>query len=210
LAIGRRGQNVRLASQLTGWRLDVIGDSKFKVMEEEAIAALASIERLDRGTALMLYKQGFRSLDEVAEASEEELGTLEGMGGPANAASLRRRAEEAMERLRLRRIEEAVSGDKVLNDRDELLLIQGVTARVGELLVRSGYRSVGDLKNERDIDRMAIRTGLGSRKAQEIVEGVQAYLDRDIERVNQGQSIARDRASVADERARSEGESVSS
>jgi N utilization substance protein A len=201
---------VRLASQLTGWRLDVIGDSKFKVMEEEAIAALASIERLDRGTALMLYKQGFRSLDEVAEASEEELGTLEGMGGPANAASLRRRAEEAMERLRLRRIEEAVSGDKVLNDRDELLLIQGVTARVGELLVRSGYRSVGDLKNERDIDRMAIRTGLGSRKAQEIVEGVQAYLDRDIERVNQGQSIARDRASVADERARSEGESVSS
>jgi N utilization substance protein A len=191
---------------LTGWRLDVIGESKFKIMEEEAIAALASIERLDRGTALMLYKQGFRSLDEVAEASEEELGTLEGMGGPANAASLRRRAGEAMERLRLRRIEEAVSGEKVLTDREEMLLLSGVTARVGELLVRSGYRSVNDLKNERDIDRMAIRTGLGSRKAQEIVEGVAAYFERDSERVNQGQNAARERQSMVDSESRGDGE----
>src|SRR5690349_9521661 len=104
LAIGRRGQNVRLASQLTGWRLDVIGEAKFKLMEEEAIAALASIEKLDRNHALALYKQGFRTLDEVAEASEEELGSLEGLGGPTNAASLRRRAAQAMEGLRQRRL----------------------------------------------------------------------------------------------------------
>src|SRR5690349_599999 len=104
LAIGRRGQNVRLASQLSGWRLDVIGDTKFKLMEEEAIAALASIEKLDRNHALALYKQGFRTLDEVAEASEEELGSLEGLGGPTNAASLRRRAAQAMEGLRQRRL----------------------------------------------------------------------------------------------------------
>jgi N utilization substance protein A len=140
----------------------------------------------------------------VAEASEEELGQLEGMGGPANAASLRRRASEAMERLRLKRIEEAVSGEKVLTDRDELLLISGVTARVGELLVRSGYRSANDLRNERDIDRMAIRTGLGSRKAQEIVEGVQAYFEKDAERVNEGQGAARERQAMADGEARSE------
>jgi N utilization substance protein A len=203
LAIGRRGQNVRLASQLTGWRLDVIGESKFKIMEEEAIAALASIEKLDRNTALMLYKQGFRSLDEVAEASEEELGGLEGLGGPNNAAALRRRAGEAMERLRLKRIDEAVAGDKLLMDRDELLLISGVTARVAELLVRSGYRTVNDLRGERDIDRMAIRTGLGSRKAQEIVEGVAAYLENDSERVGEGQGVARSRHAEADAEMRS-------
>src|ERR1700742_311453 len=117
LAIGRRGQNVRLASQLTGWRLDVIGESKFKVMEEQAISALASIENLDRNLALTLYKQGFRSLDEVAEAAEEELGAIEGLGGPANAASLKRRAEAAMEKLRLGRIKRAVSGEELLNER---------------------------------------------------------------------------------------------
>jgi N utilization substance protein A len=204
LAIGRRGQNVRLASQLTGWRLDVIGESKFKIMEEEAISALASIEKLDRGTALMLYKQGFRSLDEVAEASEEELGALEGMGGPANAASLRNRAAEAMERLRVRRLEDAISGEKLLGDREELLLLPGVTARVAELLGRSGYRTVGDLRGERDIDRMAIRTGLGSRKAQELVEAVAEYLERDAERVAQGQVIAREQQAAADAEARAQ------
>jgi N utilization substance protein A len=193
LAIGRRGQNVRLASQLTGWRLDVIGESKFKVMEEQAISALASIENLDRNLALTLYKQGFRSLDEVAEASEEELGGLEGLGGPTNAASLKRRAEAAMEKLRLGRIKRAVSGDDLLTDRDELLLIQGVTPRIADLLLHAGYRNLRDLNAEEDIDRLAIRTGLGNKRAQVIREGVLYYIGNDAERVVEGQRIARDR-----------------
>jgi N utilization substance protein A len=204
LAIGRRGQNVRLASQLTGWRLDVIGESKFKLMEEEAIAALASIEKLERSTALALYKQGFRSLDEVAEASEQELGSLEGLGGPANAASLRRRAAEAMDRVRLKRLEEAVSGNKLLGDRDELLLVRGVTARVADLLQHAGYRSARDIRAEEDIDRLAIRTGLGSKKAQELRDSVIAYMDQDCARVQEGQQVAHARQAEADAKARAE------
>jgi N utilization substance protein A len=197
LAIGRRGQNVRLASQLTGWRLDVIGESKFKVMEEQAITALASIENLDRNLALTLYKQGFRSLDEVAEASEEELGGLEGLGGPQNAASLKRRAETAMEKVRLGRIKRAVSGDDLLTDRDELLLVQGVTPRIADLLLHAGYRSLRDLNAEEDIDRLAIRTGLGNKRAQVIREGVLYYVANDAERVVEGQRIARERQEAA-------------
>jgi transcription termination/antitermination protein NusA len=204
LAIGRRGQNVRLASQLTGWRLDVIGESKFKLMEEEAIAALASIERLDRNLALTLYKQGFRSLDEVAEASEQELGGIDGLGGPTNAASLKRRAAEAMERLRGKRLEEASSGGKVLTERDGLLLISGVTARIADLLQHSGYRSVRDIRAEADIDRLAIRTGLGSKKAQELQEAVEAYLEQDSGRVDEGQRGARERQSEAEAKVRAE------
>ena len=56
LAIGRKGQNVRLASQLTGWKLDIISESKFKQMEEEAITALASIESVDRNLAQSMYR----------------------------------------------------------------------------------------------------------------------------------------------------------
>jgi len=197
LAIGRRGQNVRLASQLTGWRLDVIGESKFKVMEEQAISALASIENLDRNLALTLYKQGFRSLDEVAEASEEELGGLEGLGGPQNAASLKRRAETAMEKLRLGRIKRAVSGEDLVNDRDELLLVQGVTPRIADLLIHAGYRNVRELGAEDDIDRLAIRTGLGSKRAQSIHEGVEYYAGNDAERVADGQRGARARQDAA-------------
>jgi N utilization substance protein A len=204
LAIGRRGQNVRLASQLTGWRLDVIGESKFKLMEEEAISALASIEKLDRNLALSLYKQGFRTLDEVAEASEQELGALEGLGGPANAASLRRRAAEAMDRLRGKRVEEAVDGGRVLADRDYLLLIRGVTARVADLLQHAGYKSPRDISAEEDIDRLAIRTGLGSKKAQELRDNVLSYFDEDASRVEQGQNAARERQAEADLKTRAE------
>ncbi|HET6334668.1 MAG TPA: transcription termination factor NusA [Polyangiales bacterium] len=193
LAIGRRGQNVRLASQLTGWRLDVIGESKFKVLEEQAIAALASIENLDRNLALTLYKQGFRSLDEVAEAAEEELGAIEGLGGPANAASLKRRAENAMEKLRLGRIKRFASGEDLLGERDELLLIQGVTPRIADLLLHAGYRNLRDLTAEEDVDRLAIRTGLGSKRAQMIREGVEHYAVNDAERIADGQRQARER-----------------
>jgi N utilization substance protein A len=193
LAIGRRGQNVRLASQLTGWRLDVIGESKFKIMEEQAISALASIENLDRVLALTLYKQGFRSLDEVAEAAEEELGAIEGLGGPQNAASLKRRAESAMEKLRLGRIKRAVSGEDLLVDRDELLLVPGVTPRIADLLLHAGYRNLRDLHAEEDVDRLAIRTGLGSKRAQVIREGIVSYMANDAEHVAQGQKLARER-----------------
>jgi N utilization substance protein A len=193
LAIGRRGQNVRLASQLSGWRLDVIGESKFKVLEEQAIAALASIENLDRNLALTLYKQGFRSLDEVAEAAEEELGAIEGLGGPQNAASLKRRAENAMEKLRLGRIKRFASGEDLLSERDELLLIQGVTPRIADLLLHAGYRNLRDLSSEEDIDRLAIRTGLGSKRAQAIREGVEHYVANDAEKIASGQGQARER-----------------
>jgi transcription termination/antitermination protein NusA len=204
LAIGRRGQNVRLASQLSGWRLDVIGDTKFKLMEEEAIAALASIENLDRNHALALYKQGFRTLDEVAEASEQELGSLDGLGGPTNAASLRRRAAQAMEKVRLRRLDDVVTGTKSISERDELLLIGGVSARVADLLHHAGYRSVRDVQAEEDIDRLAIRTGIGSKKAQELREAVLEYVGKDSSRVEEGQKRARERQIEADAKVRAE------
>ncbi|MDH5673908.1 MAG: transcription termination factor NusA [Myxococcales bacterium] len=197
LAIGRRGQNVRLASQLTGWRLDVIGESKFKVMEEEAIAAMASIENIDRVEALALYKQGFRTLDEVAEASEQELGAIDGLGGPANAASLAQRAAEAMERRRLERITEAVAGQSVLTDKERLTLIRGVSPRVSELLFQAGYRSAEELLAEDDIDRLAIRTGLGSKRARSIRDGVEVFMEQDATRVEEGQRAAREAEAAA-------------
>ena len=183
---------MRLASQLAGWRLDVIGESKFKVMEEEAIAALASIEDLDRDTALTLYKQGFRSLDEVADASEQELGNIDGLGGPANAASLKQRAESAMERMRVAAIEEGASGERLFSDKEILLLVPGVTPRVADLLTHAGYRNLLELSKEEDIDRLAIRTGLGSKRAKALRDGLLAYQEQSAGRVDEGQRQARE------------------
>ncbi len=191
LAIGRRGQNVRLASQLSGWKLDVIGESKFKQMEDEAINALASIDGIDDIVAKALYKQGFRSVDEITEAADNELAAISVLGGPANAAAFKQRAERAMEKLRNERIRTAVSGEVLLSDKETLSLVKGISARVADLLYQAGYRSVDDLARETDVDRLAIRTGMGMPKAKAISDAVAVYVSNDAPRVEQGQQAAR-------------------
>jgi transcription termination/antitermination protein NusA len=85
LAIGKKGQNVRLASQLTGWRIDIHSESKVREMEARALASLQSIEGITGEAASELFKQGWRSSREVARANADELIGLPGIpdGGAA-------------------------------------------------------------------------------------------------------------------------------
>src|SRR5207237_752115 len=94
LAIGRKGQNVRLAAQLTGWKLDIISESKFKQMEEEAIAALQQIESVTEQIARSMYRLGFRALEELSEATEQELVAIPGVGSAEAAQRIKAAAEE--------------------------------------------------------------------------------------------------------------------
>src|SRR5688572_4598562 len=130
LAIGRRGQNVRLASQLTGWKLDIISESKFRQIEEDAIGALLRIQGVDENLAKTMYKLGFRTLDEVAEASEQELSGIPGLGGAGNADRIKSGAVEALEALRKENVAASHDRGGELTDREKLLLVRGVTDRV--------------------------------------------------------------------------------
>src|SRR5262249_34069411 len=136
LAIGRKGQNVRLASQLSGWKLDIISESKFKQMEEEAIGALSMISGITPALAQTMYKLGFRSLDEVAEASAEELSGIPGLGGAENAERIKTSAENAMEEVRQRRIREASSRTEPLSEKERLLFVRGVGEHTIGLLAK--------------------------------------------------------------------------
>jgi N utilization substance protein A len=79
LAIGKKGQNVRLASQLTGWRIDIHSESKVREMETRALASLSSIEGITAEAADALFKQGWRAAREVARTSPDELVGLPGI-----------------------------------------------------------------------------------------------------------------------------------
>src|SRR3954463_430155 len=128
LAIGRKGQNVRLAAQLTDWKLDIISETKFKQMEEEAIAQLGRIDGITEQVARNMYRMGFRALEEVAEATEAEIGGIQGVG-PENAAKIREAAETTMERLRQERITMASTKTEALTDAEKLLFVRGVGER---------------------------------------------------------------------------------
>jgi N utilization substance protein A len=177
LAIGRRGQNVRLASQLTGWKLDIISESKFRQIEEDAIGALLRIQGVDENLAKTMYKLGFRTLDEVAEASEQELSGIPGLGGAGKAELIRRSAAEALEVFRQENITNSRSRVGQMTDRERLLLVKGVTDRVAEMLEQGGYKTVDQLYAETDVDRLAIKTGLDAARAGQVRQGVVEYVE---------------------------------
>jgi N utilization substance protein A len=80
LAIGKRGQNVRLASKLSGWNLDVTSETNYNAALKEAYNSLLQLDGVGEATASNLYQQGFRSMEEVAEASVSDLMQVGGIG----------------------------------------------------------------------------------------------------------------------------------
>lgn len=173
LAIGRKGQNVRLAAQLTGWKLDIISESKFKQIEEDALGALREIQGVDDEMARAFYRLGFRALEEVAEASAEELLGVDGVTSEEQAEALRSAALESMERLRAGRLEAAKNGGLPLTERDKLRLVEGVGLRTLQLLEEAGYRSVRDVAAATP-EQLERNAGLDPAKA-DVVARASAY-----------------------------------
>jgi N utilization substance protein A len=195
LAIGRKGQNVRLAWHLTGWKLDIISESKFKQMEEEAIAQLGRIDGVAEQVARNMYRMGFRALAEVAEATEAEIGGIQGVG-PENAAKIREAAETTMEKLRQERIAAASSKVEPLTDAEKLLFVRGVGERTVQLLADAGYRSVEEIMRE-DEDKLAIKTGLGIKKARALKQGAEQFLQNEWRQIDAARKSAAATAAAA-------------
>jgi N utilization substance protein A len=93
LAIGKKGQNVRLASRLTGWKLDVRSESEAEDEARRARASLSAVPGLGDVTAELLYQFGFKSAAEVAASDVETLTEVEGIDAE-RARSILQAAEE--------------------------------------------------------------------------------------------------------------------
>lgn len=93
LAIGRRGQNVRLAVQLTGWKIDIKSESKMKEIAEWLARAVSAVEGCGEPEAELLLQQGITSLEDLAECADEALTQLPGID-EAGAAAIKAKAAE--------------------------------------------------------------------------------------------------------------------
>ena len=97
LAIGKKGQNVRLASQLTGWRIDIHSESKVREMEQRSRVSMAAIEGVGAEVSETLFKLGWRSAADVANAKPEELASVAGIAGTEAAKRIIASAGRAAE-----------------------------------------------------------------------------------------------------------------
>jgi N utilization substance protein A len=95
LAIGRKGQNVRLASQLTGWKLDIISKSKLQKRTQDALTALQQIEGVSETLAQAIYQSGFLLPRQVAQAGLADLMKIPGYEAEDTAQVLKSRAAVA-------------------------------------------------------------------------------------------------------------------
>lgn len=95
IAIGRRGQNVRLACKLTGWNIDVKSESEYSSAMRAGYESLLELPGMGSNTADVLYEQGFYSVDELANATVEELMQINGIG-ETKAESLLEAVQEAI------------------------------------------------------------------------------------------------------------------
>jgi N utilization substance protein A len=99
LAIGRRGQNVRLAAHLTGWKLDIISKTKLQKRQQDAIFALQHIEGVNETLAQAIYQAGLLTPRHVAEATVEALAKVPGFETEEQALSLKKRGQEAATKI---------------------------------------------------------------------------------------------------------------
>ena len=124
-----------------------------------------------------MHKLGFRTIEEVAEAEPAELAAIPGLGGAERVEEIQGAAEEAMEMQRQTRIRVLAQRAEPMTERERLLLIRGIGERTIELLADAGYHDINGLAGEEDIDRLALNTGLGIRKARQIQQGIKQFME---------------------------------
>jgi len=99
-AIGRRGQNVKLASKLTGWHLDVVGEEIYNKTMEKGYGSLLKIPGVDEQIATAMCEMGFFSAEEVSNAGVEDLIEVEGID-EETAAVLIEQASQVAEQVKI-------------------------------------------------------------------------------------------------------------
>ena len=167
MAIGRGGQNVRLASQLTGWELNVMTvaamNEKHQAETGKVVSLFMEQLEIDEDFAAVLAEAGFRTLEEVAYVPTHELLEIEGMDEEM-VDELRNRARAAL-------TTQALASESSLADAepaDDLKNLEGLETHLAYVLASRGVRTLEDLA-EQSIDELMAIDGMDETRAGELI-----------------------------------------
>jgi N utilization substance protein A len=144
LAIGRKGQNVRLASQLTGWDIDILTEAVESERRQKEFAertnTFVNALNVDEMIAQLLVSEGFASVEELAFVEPQEVANIEGFD-ENTAQEIQERAREFLERQEA----ELTEKRRALGVEDALAEVEGLTASMLVTLGENGIKTVEDL-----------------------------------------------------------------
>jgi len=165
LAIGRRGQNVRLASQLTGWDIDIMTEAEESERRQKEFAArtqrFVSALDVDETLAQLLASEGFDQVEELARVDAREIATIDGLD-EATAEEIQSRANAFLER----EASELEEKRKELGVADDLAQFEGLTQHMVVALGTAGVKTLEDFADLASDDL----TGWNERKHGETVK----------------------------------------
>lgn len=165
-AIGRGGQNVRLASELTGWEINVMTEAQAEEKSESESAALvkmfSSSLDIDEEVSAILVGEGFSTIEEVAYVPKQELLAIEEFDEEI-VDELRQRASDYL-------LTQAIAAEekKETGAEDELLRMDGMTQELATELASNNIKSMEDLA-EQAVDDLVDMTGIDEKLAANLI-----------------------------------------
>jgi transcription termination/antitermination protein NusA len=171
IAIGRSGQNVRLASELTGWTINLMTEEESQKKNEEESSSVRKLfmERLDvdEEVANTLIQEGFSTLEEVAYVPINEMMEIEGFD-EATVNELRSRARDAL-------LVQAIASEEQAENLDpELLNLEGMDESLAKKLARSGVKTRDDL-GDLAVDDLVELTAMDTERAKDLIMKARAH-----------------------------------
>ncbi len=171
IAIGRSGQNVRLASELTGWQINIMtaeeSDQKQQQEQENIRAAFMASLDVDQEVADILIGEGFSSVEEIAYVPVNELLEIEAFD-PDTVEELRTRARNAV-------LTEAIRREETLDKADKTLLeLDGVDAELAIKLAAAGIRTRDEL-GDLGVDELVDMAGIEPARASALIMAARAH-----------------------------------
>ena len=171
VAIGRGGQNVRLASELTGWTINLMTEEESQTRFEAEAAAIRVLfmEKLDvdEDVANILINEGFSSLEEVAYVPLHEMLEIEAFD-EATVQELRERARNVL-------LTEAIVAEEQLGDvAEDMLGLEGMDKQLAGKLAVNGVKTRDDLA-DLAIDELTEMTGIDAERAKQLITTARAH-----------------------------------
>jgi N utilization substance protein A len=171
IAIGRNGQNVRLASELSGWTLNVMteDESKQKTEEETSVIRQVFVDKLDVDVdiANILVQEGFSSLEEIAYVPINEMLEIDAFD-EETVNELRNRARNALLTAAIANEEQVESAEK------DLLSLEGLDAELAAKLAAAGIKTRDDL-GDLGVDELVELVAVDEERAKKLIMAARAH-----------------------------------
>ena len=171
IAIGRGGQNVRLASEMTGWTINLMTEEESQTRADAETAAIRVLfmEKLDvdEEVADILIEEGFSTLEEVAYVPLQEMLEIESFD-ETTVQELRDRARNVL-------LTEAIATEEQIDDvADDLISLEGMDKTLVAKLAGSGVKTLDDLA-DLAIDELTEMTGIDAERAKQLITTARAH-----------------------------------